>query len=393
MPYLADTGLLCSLGSSRGEVTMNLQGLSGPDVQSQVMRLDDNGRIVGRIEADLSPLEKDLSPYDCRNNRLTAAALEQIRQSINAVIDRYGTNRIGVVMGTSTSGIGASEQAVRALAETGDYPPGYDAVQGALGGLGEFVAHYLGLNGPAFTVSTACSSSGNALIAARRLIRLGLCDAVITGGVDSLCELTLQGFSSLEALSASNSRPFTASRDGLNVGEAAAVFLLNNKPGPIRFCGGACTSDAYHISAPHPQGRGAHAAMKGALEDAELEPSSISYLNLHGTGTPHNDSMESAAVYRLFGDRLPCSTTKPFTGHTLGAAAALELAFCWLLLNETKPVQLPPTVGLETRDLELAPIWLVAPNDGPVRALEYCMSNSFAFGGNNVSLIIGRTDA
>jgi len=392
MSCLVDTGVLCSLGNDCREVAGNLQRLSGEDMQAHFMRPDHDGRVVGRVEAELPPMKGSLSDFDCRNNRLAAAALDQIRHSINVAIAGYGKTRVGVVMGTSTSGIAASEQAVRVLAETGSYPPDYHAIQGTLGGLGEFVARYLGVGGPVYTLSTACSSSGNALIAARRLIRLGLCDAVVTGGVDSLCELTLQGFGSLEALSSSHSRPFTSNRDGVNIGEAAAVFLLDSAPGTIRFCGGACTSDAYHISAPHPEGRGALAAMRGALEDANLGPEAISYLNLHGTGTPHNDSMESKAVFQLYGDRIACSTTKPFTGHTLGAAAALELVFCWLLLSESNAVQLPPTVGLDTRDPNLAPLQLVAPGDGPKKALEYCMSNSFAFGGNNVSLIIGRTN-
>jgi len=361
LTYLIDTGLLCSLGNDRDEIAIGLRGLVRQGQHHRRMQADERGRIVGKVDAELPPLTGNLAPYDCRNNRLVAAALRQIQEVINDAIERYGKGRIAVVMGTSTSGIGATEYAVRSQVESGNYPEGFHAIQGSLSGLGEFVAHYLGIEGPAYTVSTACSSSGNALITARRLIQLGLCDAVVTGGVDSLFELTLQGFGSLEALSAAHTRPFTTDRDGINIGEAAAVFLLDSERGPIRFCGGSCSSDAHHISAPHPEGRGAQAAMQGALADAGLEPSAISYLNLHGTGTPQNDNMESIAVDRIFGDQVPCSTTKPFTGHPLGAAAALELGFCWLLLNESGPVALPPTSHLEDRDPGLAPIWLVSP--------------------------------
>lgn len=391
MLYLNNTGLVCTLGSSRDEVAGHLQRLTGEVDKPGMMSVDPKGRVVGRVDVELPELPAALTAFNCRNNRLAAAALEQIRPNIESAVHAHGTDRIGVVMGTSTSGIAATEDAVSTLKETGDYPVGYHAIQGALGGLGEFVARYFGLTGPAYTVSTACSSGGNALLAARRLIRLGLCDAVVAGGADSLCEMTLQGFSSLEALSIGHSRPFSAGRDGINIGEAAAAFLVSREPGPVRFCGGACTSDAHHISAPHPEGRGAFAAMNEALQDAGLEPEAVSYLNLHGTGTPHNDSMESLAVYRLFGGNLPCSSSKPFTGHTLGAAAALELAICWLLLNEQDPVKLPPTAGLEDRDPDLPPIGLVVPDDA-IGRLSYCMSNSFAFGGNNVSLVIGKSD-
>jgi 3-oxoacyl-[acyl-carrier-protein] synthase-1 len=258
-----------------------------------------------------------------------------------------------------------------------------------LGGLGDFVAQYLGLSGPAYTLSTACSSSANAALSARRLLLAGLADAVVFGGVDSLCEMTLQGFDSLEAQSAENNKPMSVERDGINIGEAAAIFLMSSEPtGPV-LIGGCGSSDAHHISAPQPDGDGAYAAMAGALADAGLSPDQIDYINLHGTATQQNDSMESKAISRLFPKQIPCSSTKSLTGHTLGAAGALELGFCWLLLQANAHVRLPPALYRNDIDPELAPLSLA--DEKPVHNLpDYCLSNSFAFGGSNVSLIIGR---
>lgn len=295
-------------------------------------------------------------------------------------------------MATSTSGIVESERAVRQLKGDGSYPSTYHATQGMLGGLGEFVTAFLKLGGPSYTLSTACSSSANAALSARRMIRSGICDAVVFGGVDSLCEMTLQGFGALGAQSSSFCRPFASNRDGINIGEGAAVFLLSREARGARLVGGAGSSDAHHISAPHPEGDGAFQSMDGALQDAGLEPGEISYINLHGTATQHNDCMESKAVYRLFGDQVPCSSTKSFTGHTLGAAGALELGFCWLLLEQERGWRFPPSLYLDDHDPGLSPIQLVGNALINEARPEYCLSNSFAFGGSNVSLIIGRTN-
>jgi len=348
---------------------------------------------VAEVKADLEKLPLALANYDCRNNRLAASALEQIRPTLEAAISCYGSSRVAVIMGTSTSGIAQSEKAVRALLHEGKYPPGYHAIQGILGGLGEFVSAYLGTTGPCYTLSTACASSASAMLSARRLLRLGLCDAVVVGGVDSLCEMTLQGFASLEALSTSYCKPFSRDRDGINLGEAAALFLLSREPGEVALLGGAASSDAHHISAPHPEGAGAFQAMYGALSDAGLEPAKIDYVNLHGTGTVQNDSMEAKAVHKLFGKQVACSSSKSMTGHTLGASGALELSVCWLLLTQASNWRLPPSLYTEERDESLSPIRLTGTSDSGTQRPRYCLSNSFAFGGSNVSLLIGREDA
>ncbi len=393
MVYLNDLGVICNLGSGKTALVDALLRPNTQPPQAETCFTPHGPYQVGRIDTELPPLPAALERFDCRNNRLAAAALSQIEGAIENCFSRYGAARIGVVMATSTSGIAASEEALGHQRTHGAIPPGYHAVQGALGGLGEFVASYLRSAGPTYTLSTACSSSGNALLSARRLLRLGLCDAVICGGVDSLCELTLHGFGSLEAQSAGYNRPFAADRDGINIGEAAAIFLLTREGEGVSLAGAAGSSDAHHISAPHPEGQGAEQAMLGALNDAGLTASDIDYLNLHGTGTVQNDDAEAKAVQRLFGTAVPCSSTKAFTGHCLGAASALELGICWLLLNTTEPLRLPPSAYLAQRDTALAPIALTGQNERPESAPRYCMSNSFAFGGNNVSVILGHVRA
>jgi 3-oxoacyl-[acyl-carrier-protein] synthase-1 len=243
-------------------------------------------------------------------------------------------------------------------------------------------------------ISTACTSSARALLSARRLLDMNLCDAVLCGGVDSLCKLTLNGFSSLEAVSNQRCNPFSINRSGINIGEAAVVFLMTREASGdhrIALLGAGASSDAHHISAPEPSGRGAQQAMQKALDNAKLHASDINYLNLHGTATQHNDAMESLAVNALFPEGVPCSSTKPLTGHTLGAAGALEAAFCWLALSpENRDRQLPPHVWDGQADTGLPALRWVTPGDTlQQNSSRRLMSNSFAFGGNNVSLIIG----
>lgn len=352
--------------------------------------IDQGERKVSKISAELAALPTALEIFDCRNNRLAMTALSQIFAPVRAAREKYGADRIGVVLGTSTSGIASTENAVPAFEQESRHPPGYHAIHGMLGGLSAFASAYLELSGPSYVVSTACSSGANTFASARRLLALDICDAVVVGGVDSLCELTLRGFGSLEALSAGYCRPFTHSRDGITLGEAAAVFLVSKEPSSLAVEGIGCSSDAHHISAPQPQGRGALAAMSAALEDAGIKPSDIGYLNLHGTGTPLNDAMESIAVNELLGANTPCSSTKCYTGHTLGTAGALELAICAQAMLDDQAM-LPPQPWMDDRDTSLAPIGLL---DQPfsVAKLRYCLSNSFAFGGSNISLVLGRVD-
>ena len=297
--------------------------------------------IVGEVRATLPALPRPLHRYRCRTNQLALAALRQIEGPLREVMTDTPADRVAVVMGTSTSGVASAEQALAHRGPGGALDPDFDCVQLEQGGVAEFVAAVTGASGPVYTLSTACSSSAKALASARALLALGLCDVVVAGGADSLCGLTTNGFHALQAIASSPSNPFSVNRDGLTLGEGAAMFLLTRDPGGIQLAGAGEASDAFHMSAPDPTGTGAEMAMRAALDDAAMPADAVSYLNLHGTGTPLNDAMESAAVHRIFGATLACSSTKPLVGHTLGTAGALELAFCWMMLAHRRAGTLP----------------------------------------------------
>lgn len=323
---------------------------------------------------------------DTRNNSLLLAALAPLRPAVEALKEHYGAARIAVILGSSTSGIAEGEAAIAQYLRSGDFPPGFHYRQQEMSAPAQFVARELQVTGPAWTISTACTSSAKAIASGARLLALGVCDAVVVGGADSLCHLTLTGFSSLEAVSSEVSNPFSANRRGINIGEAAALMIISREPGPVRLAGYGETSDAYHISAPHPEGTGAEAAMRKALMHAGLEPHDIAYINLHGTGTEHNDLMESRAVARVFGSSIACSSTKPLTGHTLGAAGALEAIFCYLALTQGNG-RLPVHLWDGVRDPALSELTALGAQQLSA-APRYVMSNSFAFGGNNIALIL-----
>jgi 3-oxoacyl-[acyl-carrier-protein] synthase-1 len=323
-----------------------------------------------------------------RNNRLLAALLDEIAPEIAAAKTRYGAHRIAIVLGTSTSGIAEGEAAIAERLKTGIWPGRYRYSLQELGDPAAFAARHLGLSGPAYVVATACSSSAKAFASARRLIRQGLADAAIVGGVDTLCGLTLAGFGSLEARSAKSCNPFSVNRDGITIGEGGAVFLMVPEPAGLALAGIGETSDAHHLSAPHPDGAGALAAMRAALEDAGLEPDALGYVNLHGTATPLNDAMESKAAHALFGAHLPCSSTKALTGHTLGAAGAVEAAFAWLTLSPAwnPERRLPPHLWDGQPDPALPALTFATEAHRLERAA--ILSNSFAFGGSNCALVL-----
>jgi len=342
----------------------------------------------------LPPLAPEFAEYDCRNNQLALSALEQIRDAVDAAIAAFGAHRVGVVVGSSTSGFSRAESAFRERERTGELPASFALAQLEFGGLSEFVARAAGAAGPRQCPSTACSTGAKALLTARSLLSLGFCDAVIAGAVDSLCGLTANGFGALHAVSARPTNPMSANRDGLTLGEGAALFLVTREPDGVQLLGGGESSDAHHMSAPHPQGRGAEQCMRGALADAGIAAAEIAYLNLHGTGTPQNDAMESAAVARVFEAGVPCSSTKPLVGHALGASGAIEAGFCWLVLErregEGGVLRLPPHCWDGERDPEIAPLELVGADarlaaPAPVAV----MTNSFGFGGSNCALVLG----
>ena len=351
---------------------------------------------IGRVDAaDDQRLPPALARFDCRNNRLAELALAQdgFAEAVAALRARLGPARIAVVMGTSTSGIAETEAAyARRAAGQAALPTDFDyAHTHDLYALARFVRARLGLAGPALTLSTACTSGARAFLEAAVLLRAGLCDAAVVGGVDTLCRMTLQGFSALALLAPGRTRPGAADRDGITLGEAGAFALLlpaatapDMTAGAPLLLGGGASSDGHHMSTPHPEGLGALAAMRAALDSAGLAPEAIGYVNLHGTGTRANDAMEDQAVARLFGRAVPCSSTKGWTGHTLGAAGALEAVLATLCLETGL---LPGALGVETPDPAFQADLAVA--ERPL-ARPRVMSNSFGFGGSNCSLIFGR---
>ena len=384
--YIQAVGLINALGNNVSQVAAALRQPELQPLREHAQPLHDGRRVmVGAVQGELPSIPSELAVHNSRNNRLLLAALGQIRACVEQWRAKVGSERIAIVLGTSTSGIDEGIQAL--AAET--VPAGYHYCQQELGSPALFLADYLGVHGPAYTLSTACSSSARAFISAQRLLAADMADVVLVGGADTLCGLTLNGFYSLESLAAAICAPFARDRDGINIGEAAALCLLTREVGPVALLGAGESSDAYHVSAPHPEGFGAEAAMRMALEQGGVQPEQVGYINLHGTGTRLNDSMEAKAVHRLFGDRVPCSSTKALTGHTLGAAGATEAALAWLLLTEDLPLP-HQTYLADERDESLAPIsLLLAPQ--PL-AHPLVLSNSFAFGGNNVSLLLARSE-
>jgi len=348
------------------------------------------GEVAG---VDEVVLPDSLRPFDCRNNRLALLALRQ-DGFVNAVQDsvrRWGRRRVGVFLGTSTSGILQCEIAYRQRdPASGSLPADFDyaTTQNSFS-VAAFVRGALDLDGPAAVVCSACSSSAKVFGSARRMIEAGLIDAAVVGGVDSLCLTTLYGFHALQLISPGPCRPFDVARDGISIGEAAAYALLESPSSTVgtdtvRLLGVGESSDAYHMSSPHPEGAGARAAMLHALHSAGLEPGEIDYINLHGTGTQSNDNSESRAVSSLFGTDTPSSSTKGATGHALGAAGALEAVICALALQNDF---MPAGVNTTRVDPALAVRYLSETRFGP---LTHVLSNSFGFGGSNCSLIFGR---
>ncbi len=350
---------------------------------------------IGRV-ADLEnlPVVDRLSPFDCRNNRLAQAALRQdgFEQAVQAAKARYGADRVAVIVGTSTSGILHTELAFRERdPATGALPsPLHYRETHELSSAPEFVRQYFELTGPVLSISTACSSSAKVFASGWRLLQSGLCDAVIAGGVDSLCLTTLYGFSSLELVANEPCRPADTHRGGISIGEAAGFALLERRPqapeAALGLLGYGESVDAHHMSTPHPEGLGAELAMQRALDRAGLAACDIDYINLHGTASRTNDSAEDKAVSRLFGSDVPCSSTKGWTGHTLGAAGITE-AIIGLLCIENALI--PGSLHTRQVDPEFTSHIVLDNETRPVRRV---LSNSFGFGGNNASLIMGRLD-
>jgi 3-oxoacyl-[acyl-carrier-protein] synthase I len=390
--YLNALGIVNALGRGKQQVAENLFAGSRAGMITRGDLIPGRSVRVGAVEGPLPCLPDHLAHLDCRNNRLTLAALEEIEPAVVAARRRYGNDRIGVVMGTSTSGVAEGEEALRLRLAEGAWPPSFRYSQQELGNLAAFVAAYFDLSGPAYTLATACSSSGKAFASAQRLIDADICDAALVGGADTLCRLTLNGFNSLEAVAADYCNPFSRNRDGINIGEGAAVFLLSRESAAVALLGVGETSDAYHVSAPDPAGAGALHAMRRALDAAGVPVTAVDYVNFHGTATPLNDVMEGRVVAALFGGDVPCSSTKAMTGHMLGAASAGEAGVLWLALDpEYSDGALPPHLWDGAADPDIPRLNLVPPATRiPVREKCAMLSNSFAFGGSNVAVLLGR---
>ncbi|GLQ94493.1 beta-ketoacyl-[acyl-carrier-protein] synthase family protein [Dyella acidisoli] len=389
--YLNALGILCNLGATKAAVAEALFAGNDSGIRPEQGWIPNHEPPLGSVQATLPSIPDTLHHRDNRNNRLLLAAALEIESDIRWAIARYGHARIGIVLGTSTTGIEEATQGVGAYRRNGAWPADYHYSHQELGAPAELLAEWLGLSGPCYSISTACTSGARALMSAQRLLRIGLCDAVLCGGVDTLCRLAINGFHALEAVDLQRCDPFSKHRRGINIGEAAALFLMTREPGPVQLLGGGASSDAYHMSSPDPEGTGARKAMHNALFHAGLDATQIDYINLHGTATEHNDSMESQAVAAMFGSDMPCSSTKSLTGHTLAAAGALEAAFCWLSLTDARPERrLPPHIWDHETDPSLPALNLIDIGSHlPAGGRRYLMSNSFAFGGNNASLILG----
>ncbi|MBE7636511.1 beta-ketoacyl-ACP synthase [Sneathiella sp. P13V-1] len=390
--YLCAMGMISPLGADK-ESTYNAL-LAGD--QSGMVRSDHwtpgQMETVGMIKESSTDLPSVATSLNSRNNQYLYQVALQIDDEIKKAVDTYGASRVAVIIGTSNSGIEESEKAMRYRHEHGSFPADYNFGQQEIGSPSLFLAEIYGIKGPVYSVSAACASGGKAFSTAARLINAGFCDAAIVGGADTLCSMTVGGFRSLQALSDDICNPLSANRNGTNIGEGIAVFVMTKEKSDIAFIGAGESSDAHHVSAPEPNGEGAERAMRQALELSNLNPEDISYLNMHGTATELNDSMEAKAIARVFEKPIPVSSTKPMTGHTLGAAGAVEAAILWLCLHYAEDtVSLPPHLWDGCTDEDVPDINLAQKGDTvPASGTVYLMSNSFAFGGSNVSIIMGK---
>lgn len=384
MIYISAVGMLSALGNDMATTAENLARNEAPGMRP------DSGWLLhgkpcwtGRVDAALPDIPLALAAHRSRNNQLLLAALQQIQPQVSEAIETYGHDRVAIVLGTSTSGLNEADSQVAVCAE------GYHYYQQELGDPSRFLASYLRLSGPAYTLSTACSSSARAIVSGKRLIECGLADVAIVGGADTLSRMPINGFDSLESLSAERCAPFSKQRSGISIGEGAALMLLTKTPHQVAVSGVGESSDAWHMSAPHPAGEGAIRAIEMALKQANLAAGALGYINLHGTATRLNDKIEAEVVSKIFGETIPCSSTKHLTGHTLGAAGICEAALCWLIL--TQSVALPPQdFTLSGQDDTLAACGLLL--QARPLAGSAVMTNSFAFGGNNTCLILEKHD-
>ena len=391
MFYLNALGMICALGR-------NLEGIKSTLLDSQKSGVEmtqrySTGRPVALGQADFElpwithlPLK-----YRSRANQLALAALSQIKQNIDSAIDKYGADRIAIVIGTSASGIAESEAAIKRYILKRSFPDNFHYEQQELGSPASMLAATLGVKGPVYVHSSACTSSAKAMASAARLLKMNSCDAVITGGVDSLSAYVVSGFLALESVSAKRCNPLSVNRCGINLGEGAALFLMTRESAKVALKGWGESSDGYHISAPDPEGKGAKIAIEKALKRAGITAGKIDYINMHGTGTIQNDLMESKVILALFGDGTLVSSTKSMTGHTLGAAGAIEAGLCWIVMQDDNVKgRVPPHIWDGKQDPLLPNLNVAEPGSALGRNMQWCLSSSFAFGGSNAVLVLGK---
>ena len=407
--YLSKPGVMSCAGNNIDQLWNAVTSGTQTNIK-KVKACNDEEYFAARI--DDAALKPSGARYDMKIMRIENAALEQIADDVTAVRDKHGADRIAVCIGSCDNGTEFSLANHRKYFAEGQFPQNYNIeIQGA-DYVSTFVAEKFGLKGPAVTFATACSSSAGAIIKAAEMIKAGLADAAVVGGIDIASDTTLIGFSALEAVSSEITNPFSRNRHGITLGDGAAFFVLTKEPltvvepvettlsssgltrGSIRLLGWGESADAYHMTSPDPSGAGAEKAIRRAMENAGVSASDVGYINLHGTGTKFNDSMEGKAVASIFGEKtVPVSTTKPVTGHTLGAAAALEAAICWKALIENKGkdnIKLPVQVWDGERDEEIPELNIVDGKSSAANGqLKVCLSNSFAFGGANACLVLG----
>jgi 3-oxoacyl-[acyl-carrier-protein] synthase-1 len=392
--YLSAPALVCCAGKNKNELYEScLSGYQG-GLAMHKMSGHDKEFPVGLINVEMpEAVSPEPSQYadSTKIFRIINTALEQLAPAVEQALSKYDPQRIGVCFGSCDNGSEASLMAHHALFEKNAFPEDYSLRFQSASFPAEFISRKFGISGPAFTVATACASGASAIVRGAELIRCGFCDAVIAGGADIVSETVFSGFHALQAISDSLTNPFSKNRNGINLGEGAAFFLLDSiqnysiENSCIELLGTGESADAFHMTAPGPDGTGPAKAMKAALLDAGITSDKIGYVNLHGTGTPLNDKAEALAMKAVFDQAPPASSTKPITGHTLGAAGALEAAICWMVLAEKKGLPVHCWDGVEDEEAPFFPAGSSVKETPSI-----CMSNSFAFGGCNVSLILGR---
>lgn len=374
---LKNLGFVCALGANHEDIIKNAKACDVSAMFGNDVFVDEEKVPFGTAPV---PQTHNLRMYD-----LIDVALNQIAGDIELLKQNYALNRIGIIVGACNTGVHEAQKNIEKTFQN-NAEIGNSIIQDLeLGNPSEYIRKKTGFCGPAFTISTACSSSLKVFQSARQLLENDFCDAVLVGGVDGRCDFALNGFNALGALSKKHTNPMSKNRDGINLGEGAALFVLEKGCCGIKLLGIGESSDAYHLTSPDPSGSGAISSMKLALADAKFSPENIDFINMHGTGTVANDAMESLAINTVFGEDVLCASTKPLTGHTLGAAGAISMGLSWLMLkyNFIIPHVFDGEYAPDCATIKLARI-------GDNKEINKILCNAFAFGGSNASIIMGK---